>query len=160
MSAFNPELFLSATVDTPTERRAPLPVENPESPDKCYLAVIKDVKPRTWEGKTEKSAGKSGIAMDVELTITVLSTLQTSLGLPPELTLRDSIMLDLTPTGLIDNAKGRNGRMRLYRDAVNMNNPGDSFSFLKMLGRPVKVKIEHEVYNDNPQERVKTVLRP
>lgn len=158
-SAFNPEAFLAATIDAPSEKRDPLPVHNPDSPDGCYIAAVKEVKSRVWEGKTEKSAGKSGIAFDVTLELDVPQSLQGGQGTAKRI-LSDSIMLDLTEAGQIDNGKGKNNRLRMYREALNLNNPGDSFSALKMVGRPIKFKIEHELYNDAIQERVKQVLRP
>lgn len=158
-SAFDPNAFLSATMDAPLEKRDPLPVSNPVSGDGCYFATVKEVKSRVWEGKTEKTMGKSGIAFDVTLEVEVPEPLKASQGTDKRI-LSDSIMLDLTEAGQIDNGKGKNGRLRMYREAVNLNNPGDSFNALKMAGRPLKLKLEHRPYNDTIQEDVKQVLRP
>lgn len=155
---FNPEQYLSASMETPLERREPLPTTAPESSDGCYFATVKEVKSRVWEGKTEKSAGKSGIAWDISLEIDVPTSLRGTIGME-KLTIRDGLMLDLTDNGLIDSGKGKNGRLRMYREALDLNKPGDSFSALKMVGRPLKVKIEHRPYNDTIQEDVKQVLK-
>lgn len=158
-SAFNPEAFLSTNMDKPLEKRDALPTSNPEASDGCYIGVVRDVKSRVWEGKTEKTAGRSGVAVDVTLDVDVPASLQTTQG-GPKRVLSDSIMLDLTEAGQIDSGKGKNSRLRMYREATNLNNPGDSFSFLKMVGRPIKFKLEHEMWNDTVQERIKQVLRP
>lgn len=156
-SLFDPQSFMDATIDAPTVRRPPLPIENPATPDHLYLAVIGEPKPRTWQGKADPS--KSGVAFDVPLLIDVPQQLQESHKLPPQVTLSDSIMLDLTDQGAIDNAPGKNRRLRVYRDATDLNKPGDVFSFRKLQGRIVKVKIDHELYQGDIMDRVGTVLK-
>lgn len=150
ISAFDPQSFLDATLEAPTERRNPLPVGD-------YHAVIGEVAARAWQGR--KDTTKSGIAWDVPLTVDIPAALQSALELPPTLTLKASIMLDLTDSGSIDNSKGKNGHLRMYRDALDLNKPGDSFSARKMQGRVVVVKITHELYEGNIQERVGAVAR-
>lgn len=150
MSAFNPQAFLDASIDTPLERRAPLPVDD-------YRGVIGEVTAREWHSEKH---GTSGIAWDFPITIEVPAPLQEALGLPPTLTIKDGIMLDLTPTSAIDVSKGKNGRLRMYREAVDMNKPGDSFSARKLQGQVVTVRIKHEEYQGNIQERVASVARP
>jgi len=143
-SQFSPETFLDMTIDAPLERREPLPVDD-------YTAVIGDVKARTWT--SSKDPSKTGIAWDVPLTIDVPAELQSSLGLPATLQLKDSIMIDLTENGTIDTSKGKNGRLRMYREATNLNKPGDSFSARKLTGCVIKVKVTHELYQGNIMER-------
>lgn len=157
MSQFDPNSFLDATLSEPTERRDPLPVENPATTDKMYTALVGEIKARAWQGREDPT--KSGIAWDVPLEVQVPSQLQQEKGLPPTITVRDSIMLDLTPGGTIDNAKGKNNRLRMYRDAVDLNKPGDKFSARLMQSKVVKIKINHEVYQGNPQERVGAVMK-
>ena len=149
VSSFDPSLFLDATLDTPTERRNPLPVDE-------YVAVIGEISSRTW---ASKDGSKSGIALDVPLLIETPAALQSDLNLPANLTVRDSIMLDLTPAGGIDNSQGKNSRLRLYREACDMNKPGDVFAPRKMQGTAVKVRIRHEPYQDMIQEKVAAVSR-
>src|SRR5574341_1180790 len=121
MSQFDPQAFLDATIDAPLERRAPLSVQD-------YRAVLGELTSRAW---TYKDGSKSGIAWDVPAALEVPAELQAALSLPPTITLKDSIMLDLTATGAIDVSKGKNNRLRMYREAVDMNKPGDSFSARK-----------------------------
>lgn len=153
-SAFDPQAFLDATIDTPNEKRPPLPVENPASPDGLYTAIIGEVKMNSGE-----KDGKVWLQAAVPLTIDVPGQLQDALHLRPQLTLTDRVFIDLTPQGTIDGAPGANRRQRLYRDATNLNNPGDKFSWRMLQGKVVKVKVSHELYNDAIQERVANVLR-
>ncbi len=151
VSMFDPAAFLEATLDAPTERRPPLPV------DRDYTALIGEVKSRVWTKRDDPS--KNGIAWDIPLTIEVPADMQNDFGLPPTITLTDGIFIDVTPQGTIDNAPGRNSGLRRYREATNMNNPGDSFSARKMQGVPVKVKIKHELYMEQIQERIAGVAK-
>lgn len=156
MSQFDPQTFLDATIDAPLEARGRLPVENPETADKLYVGVIGEITARPWQGKVDPS--KSGIAWDVPITLQVPGSLQDSVG-KAELVIKDSIMLDLTPNGTIDTAKGRNNGLRFYREATDLNKAGDSFSARKMQGKVIKVKIAHETYNGMIMERINGVLR-
>lgn len=151
MSMFDPSTFLDATLEAPTEKRPPLPVGD-------YTAIVGEVKARAWQGRTDPT--KSGIAWDIPLTIEIPAEVQAQLGLQqPTITLQDSIMLDLTEGGTIDNSPGKNRRLRVYREAVDLNKSGDSFSARKMQGKVVKVKISHDVYEGSPVEKIAGVAR-
>lgn len=156
-SQFDPALFLDATLDQPTEKRPPLPVECPGVSDGLYTAIIGEIAARAWQGK--KDPTKSGIAWDVPLLIEVPQQLQEALKLQPQLTLRDSIMVDLNEQGMIDNSPGKNRRLRIYREATDLNKPGDVFSARKMQSKVIKVKLSHELYEGQPVERIDNVLR-
>ena len=95
--------------------------------------------------------------MVIPLRIQVPAAVQ-ALGIPPELTLTDRVFLDLTPTGAIDNGKGKNRGQRAYRDATDNNKAGQAFSWRMVQGKVVKVKVSHELYNEQIQERVAAVL--
>ena len=151
-SIFDPTALLDATIDTPMEKRPPLPVGD-------YTAVIGDITGRTFQGK--KDPTKTYTAWDVNLTLQIPFEIQQQLGLATgEMKTSDSIMLDLTPQGTIDNTPGKNGRLRMYREAVDMNKPGDSFSARKMQGQVVLVRVEHEEYNGEIRDKVAKVARP
>lgn len=158
-SQFSPEAFLDATMDTPLERRQPLPVENPERPDGFYPAMVKDVKVRTWESKNPDAKKKAGIAWDVICTITIPMAFQESLKLPAELTMTDGIMLDTTDAGLIDGSPGANRRLRAWREALNMNQAGQKFSGRMMIGQPVLIKVRHEEYQGDIQDKIDRPVR-
>jgi hypothetical protein len=143
-------LFLDTTLDAPTEKREPLPIGD-------YTAVIGEVASRVWTGKADPT--KSGVALDIPLIIDVPAELQVSMGLPPTLNLKDSVMLDLTESGMIDNGKGKNRALRNYREATNMNKPGDVFSPRKLQGQVITIKVTHEIWQDAPVERVSGVSK-
>lgn len=151
MQAFDPQAFLDATLTEPTEKRPPLPVGD-------YIAQIGEVSARAWQGRTDPT--KSGIAWDIPLEIQVPPDVQSALKLSQAvIKLKDSLMLDLTESGTIDNAPGKNRRLRAYREALDMNKPGDTFSARRMNGGIVKVKISHELYEGQPVERIDGVIK-
>lgn len=150
ISAFNPESFLDANLTEPTEKRKPLPVGD-------YTAVVGTVTARTWQGRAD--ASKCGIAWDIPLTIDVPAEVQAELGMDNStLNFKDSIMIDLTENGTIDNGPGKNRRLRAYREATDMNKPGDVFSARKMEGKIVRVKIIHDMWEGQPIEKISGVV--
>ena len=54
---------------------------------------------------------------------------------------------------------GRNGGLRRYREACDLNKVGDTFSAAKMQGRLIKVKLTHELYQGEIQERIGGVAK-
>lgn len=156
-SAFDPNVFLDAQTTEVNEKRPPLPAENPAADDGLYLAVIGEIK--TASGQIEKGerAGQPWVSMLVPLRIQVPSEVQ-ALGINPELTLTDRVFLDLTPQGTLDNSKGKNRAQRAYREACDMNKLGETFAWRMLQGRTVKVKLSHELYEGNIQERVSGVF--
>ena len=147
-SAFDPAAFLNATIDTQDEKRDPLPTMNPEDPNGLYTAIIGSV-----DAKGGEKDGKPWLQMVVPLRIQVPAALQAQIG-RPEVTITDRAFIDLTESGAIDNGKGRNARRRMYREATGQNAPGQAWAPRMLEGRPVKVQIKHEMYNDAVQERV------
>lgn len=158
-SAFDPNAFLDAQQTEVNEKRPPLPVENPASPDGLYLAVIQEITTKTGTINKGDRAGQTWLQMAVPLKIDVPQQLQEALKLPPQVTITDGVFMDLTPQNTIDNSPGKNRQQRLYREALDMNKPGDVWSWRKAVGQIVKVKITHEMYNNEPQERIGGVYK-
>lgn len=158
-SAFDPQQFLDAQVSEVNEKRPPLPEHAPDSSDGLYTAVIGEITPKTGTVQNGPRAGQSWVAMNVQLKVAIPQQLQDELKLQPELTLTDSAFLDTTPEGGLDNSPGRNRKQRQYREACDLNKAGDVFSWRKLTGQAVKIKIKHEMYEGNPQERVDMVLK-
>ena len=157
-SAFDPQAFLDAQTTEAASRRMPLPIENPVAGDGLYTGVIGEPSLRPWQGK--KDPTKSGLALDFTVTIDVPQALQDALKCGPQVSLRESIMLDMTPDGKgLDWGPGKNRRAGIYREATGLNVAGQPFSFRMLQGRPVKVKIAHEVYNGDILDKVATVLK-
>ena len=153
VSAFDPQSFLDAQISEPTVKRPPIPAGD-------YTAVIGEIKARVWQGR--KDPTMSGIAWDVPLAIEIPAAVQAALGVEFKdgiLTKTDSIMIDTTPQGTIDNSVGKNGQLRRYRDACDMNKSGDVFSARKMQGIPVLVKIKHGEWNGEVTEEIAGVAK-
>ena len=158
-SAFDPNLFLDATVSETNERRPPLPAENPFSPDGTYISVMGE--PTTDTGVIGKGdrTGEPWLSIAVPHRIEVPQQLQDSLKLQPVVQITDRVFIDLTPQKTIDNSPGRNRRQRLYREALDLNKPGDVWNWRKVQGQAIKIKVEHEMYNGEAQDRIGALLR-
>jgi hypothetical protein len=152
-STFDPALFLDATVAEPTVRRPPLPA------GREIVGVIQEVKSRSWRGKEDPTKGGIAIDVPVKLDLTAYPDLVQLVGGLTELTLSDSIMLDVTPQGGIDNAPGKNNKLRRYREALDLNKPGDTFSFRMMQGRMIKVKIGHRIVDGETYDQIDAVVK-
>lgn len=150
MSNFDPSTFLDATITEASTKRSPLPA------GRDFTAIVGEVKARTWQGKADPT--KSGIVMDVPLEIDLSAYPDVQIG-ASKVTLTDGIMLDLTESGMIDTSPGKNGKLRRYREALNMNKPGEPFSFRAMQGRTIKVKISHRTYEGDIFDQVESVAK-
>ena len=149
-SIFDPNALLDATLDQPSVRRPPLPVGD-------YTAVVGEVSAQPWQSK---DGAKSGVKWNVPLTIQVPMEVQQSLGIEqPTVTLTHGLMLDLTAQGGLDNSPGKNRGIRQYREALDMNKPGDSFSARKMQGQVVLVKVTHREYQGEIMEDIGGVAK-
>ena len=156
-SVFDPNTFLDAQITETNEKRPPIPAENPASDDGLYLAVVGEISTATGTiGKGERT-GQPWVSMLVPLRVQVPAEVQ-SMGLPPELTLTDRVFLDLTPQGGLDNSKGKNRQQRSYREATGLNKSGESFAWRMLQGRTLRVRVTHELYEGNIQERISGVF--
>jgi hypothetical protein len=156
-SAFDPSVFLDAQVNEVNEKRPPLPVENPDDANGLYTAVIGEIKADSGIVGKGDNAGKPWVSMIIPLRIQVPPVVQ-ALGVPAEITLTDRAFLDLTPTGGLDNSKGKNRRQKDYRDATGTNVAGVPFAWRQLQSKVVKVKVNHELYQDQIQERPGLIL--
>lgn len=148
---FDPMQFVDMEITAPLVRRPPLPVQD-------YVAIIGEVTCVPWQGKTDTT--KSGLRYVVPLNVQVPPEIKAELNLSSDtIKLTDSIMLDLNESGGIDTGPGKNTALRKYRDALDMNKPGEPFSARRMQGQPVLVKIGHEMYQGEVQERIEGVAK-
>lgn len=146
-SVFDATAFLDVTTTDANVKRPPITEGD-------YKATIGEIK--TASGNRED--GTPWIQMLIPLEIEVPLDQQSRLG-QPSITLTDRVFLDLTEQGLLDNSVGKNRGQRLYRDATDTNKPGEPFSWRMLQGRMVKVKIKHEMYEGEVQERIKGVAK-
>ena len=160
ISNFDPSVFLDATTTDAATRRPPLPVGD-------YIGTVGEPKSRAWESKKPDAKVKSGVAIDVPVTIDVQSILsrlshedQKIFKDVKEVTITAGIMIDLNDSGMIDWGVGRNGSMRRWREALDMNKPGEAFSIRMMQGRQVRVKIKHRVYEGEFFDEIDSVSKP
>jgi hypothetical protein len=138
MGAFDPNSFLEQSIDQPLVKRPPIPVGD-------YIGLIGDPDVRDWV--SPKDPTKSGKAVDYPVEIQIPADVVERLNLRnPTLKLKLGIMLDLTPSGGIDQSQGANGGLRKLREALDLNKPGDSFNLRKPVGRTATFKIKHREY--------------
>lgn len=152
-SQFDPQTFLDATITEPSIKRPPLPA------GKDFIGIIGEVKSQPWQGRKDPTQGGFVIKVPIEIDLTAYPDEQKALGGATKVTLTDSVMLDLTDAGAINNAPGRNGKLRRYREALNMNKPGDVFSFRAMQGRPILVKVKHRIYEGDVYDDIDSVAK-
>ena len=147
---FDPAQFLDMESTEALTRRPPLPVGD-------YTATVGEVTCVPW---TSKDQTKSGLKFVVPLTLEVPHSVKTELNLSTDtIRLTDGIMLDTTENGGLDFSPGKNGALRRYREALDMNKAGEVFSARKMQGRMLTVKLTHEIYNGDIQERAGGVAK-
>lgn len=162
MSQFDPASFLDATVTEASVKRKPLPA------GRDFVGVIGEPKSRAWKSNKDPSNPKEGIAIDLPVEFEIAS-------LPPDvqalfansegvvagkIVIMDGIMLDLTANGAIDLAPGKNSKLRRYREATDLNTPGQPFSARMFQGRLVRCKIKHDPYDGEIYDKIDSVAKP
>lgn len=157
-SAFDPQTFLDAQTTEVNTKRPPIPTENPEDSNGLYTALIGEIKTDAGTiGKGER-IGQPWVSMLIPLKLQIPSSIQAQ-GIPQEITLTDRAFLDLTASGAIDNSPGKNRRQKDYREATDLNKPGEPFAWRMLSGRVVKVKVSHELYEGEIVERISQILK-
>jgi hypothetical protein len=82
------------------------------------------------------------------------------LGLDKLPTLRQSIFLDLTPSGALDMGQLKNGDLNRLREAIGLNQDGQQWKFPDFIGRPARIKVVHKPNKEdaeNPFQNVTAV---
>jgi hypothetical protein len=159
IGSFDPAAFLDATTTEALVRRPPLPVGD-------YLGLVGEPKSRSWTSNKPDAKVKAGIAIDLPITIDVASTLHTMTKENQEIfkgvekvVITAGVMLDLNEAKAIDWSVGKNGALRRWREALGLNNPGETFSIRQMQGRQVKVKIKHRIYEGEAYDEIDSVAK-
>lgn len=138
-SQFDPSQFLDAQTTEAGVKRSPIPA------GLVVQGLIKEIKAETWSKKDDPSKNGMKFNVVVEVDLESYPDIKSIVG-ADKVTLNDSIMLDVKPTGEIDWAPGKNGKFRRYREALGLNTPGQPFSARMMEGRTLGVKISHREY--------------
>lgn len=150
MSMFSPEQFLDMQT-TDSNDTVIIPVPPGE-----YIAVIKDIKLRPWQSKSDPS--KAGMALDVQWSIDD-EGVRAVTG-RTEVTVKQGVMLDIREDGQgLDMGKGKNIGLGRLREATNLNTKGQPFAVTMFPGRAARVKVEHRADGDNIYAEVKQVTR-
>lgn len=146
--SFDPNTFLNATFDEQNDTKV-IPVPAGE-----YLALAEKVDVKSWSSKDGSS---SGIKLEIVWDI-LDDNVKALLG-------RDTVkvtqqqMLDLTDTGALDMGKGKNIGLGRIREALDMNTPGQPFSFGMIQGRMAKVIVSHRAVGEDIYAEIKKVAK-
>ncbi len=154
-SVFDPKQFLDATTTEAATRRPPL------TAGQDYLGTLGEPKARNVQGKKDPSKSYTFLDFPVTIDLTLDPKEQKRVG-QDTVNLVYGVSLDTNDTG-IDWSPGKNTGLRLMREALDMNKPGEAFSIRNMQGRQIRVKIKHEEYPEgsrNLQDRIAGVAKP
>lgn len=147
-SLFNPDTFLDTQIEGPLSTK---PVVHPIG---TYQSLIKEVKGRKVQGDKGMMA-----FLDIYHEVDGNQPIDDGTGrMVKEVTNRDkitvvdSVILDLTPGGNLDNREGMNFRLGRYRAALGQNDlpPGTNWSPRMLMGQPVKVEVAHRNDKNDP----------
>ena len=146
--SFDAQSFLSAAITSSNDTKViPCPVGD-------YMGVIEKIQPRQWQSK---DGTQTGIALDV-FWIVEDANVKALLG-RDTVTVKQSIMLDITPQGGLDTSKGKNIGLGRLREAVNKNADGVPFSFEMLPGLSARISVSHRVNGEDVYAEVKSVSR-
>jgi hypothetical protein len=139
--SFDPTTFLNQTLDQANDTKiTPCPVGE-------YLAIAEKVDVKPWSSKDGSSSGlKVNILWEIQ-DENVKALLDRDKILVPQ-----DIMLDLNESGEgLDMGKGKNVGLGRLREALDLNKPGEPFSFSMIQGRPATVAVSHRT-GQNPED--------
>lgn len=135
MSHFDPDAFMAGAVTGSNDTKM-LPV-----PEGEYVAVAEDVTPR-------RSKDGNSTMLDVKWKI-MDGALAAEIG-RDNITVRQTVFLDMTPSGTLDMGKGRNTQLGKLREAVGLNDPMKPFAPAMLRGVQAKVRVTQRPDPNNP----------
>lgn len=142
-STFNPDAFMTTTTtESLSTQLLPWPLN-----DDGYTAAIKSVNIRT---------AKERQILDVVWT-TDDEAVKKATGLP-EPTVRQSIFLDLTDSGVLDVSKGKNIQLGRLREALGQNKAGKPWAPAQLIGAVAKLIVSHRMDGETTYTDVKSVV--
>ena len=146
---FDPNAFLEQVVaEVGSTEATPIPAGE-------YLAFIDKKELTTWQKKDDPSV--SGLKLKITWVLED-QAVRDLLGRDKVIVMQD-IMLDLTDSGGLDMGKGRNVGLGRLREALDLNTPGQPFSFSMIAGRVAKVNVSHRIDGENIYAEVKGVAK-
>ncbi len=153
MSTFDPATFLDSVTTESYVKAPPLPSGD-------YTAIIKDITSREWVSKKPDAKIKSGVALDIVLTLELPPDVRDAMNSDATtITLTDSVMLNLNSSGGIDFSPGKNRHLGSYRDATDTNNAGEEFRARLLIGKVLLVKTKLEEYQGSFYAKVDKVAK-
>lgn len=156
MSQFDPNSYLDSQTTEQSTRRPPLPA------GREFVGEIKEIKVSAWDtSKKNPENPKSGIRFDIaiEFDLSADPGLVQAQG-TSKVTIVDGVIPDLTENGSIDYAPGKSGKLRRYREALGLNEPGSIFAPRMMQGRMIRAKIKHDPYDGEIYDKIDSVSKP
>ena len=139
MSAFSADAFMNQEFDQANDTKTT------PCPEGDFLGLAEKVDLRSWVSKKDPSM--SGVTLDIAWIIEDENVKQ-ELG-RDKVTVRQGIMLDLTPEGNLDMGKGRNVQLGKLREALGLNIAGQPFSFNMIPGKMARVAVKQDPPDDN-----------
>ena len=139
--SFDPSTFLNAEYNETNDTKVtPCPVGE-------YPAIAEKVDVQTWQKKDGSASGlKLNILWDVQD-----ENVRALLG-RDKIIVPQQIMLDLNESGTgLDMGKGKNVSLGRLREALDLNKPGEPFSFGMLQGRMATVIVSHRP-GENPED--------
>jgi len=146
--SFDPNTFLNTSYTDANDTKV-IPVPAGE-----YQALAEKVDIKPWSSRDGSSSGvKLEIVWDI-----LDDNVKALLG-------RDTVkvtqqqMLDLTETGAMDFSKGKNIGLGRIREALDLNKPGEPFSFGAIQGRLAKVLVSHRINGEDVYAEIKKIAK-
>lgn len=146
-SAFNVDAFASGTFEGRGDTRR-VRVEPKEYPAQVV---------GPWGDKTKLRQEQGYLILDVVWQPDDEEQRQ-KLGLDKLPTVRQSIFLDLTPSGQLDLGQLKNGDLNRLREALGLNQDGQSWKFPDFVGRPARIKVAHKPNKDDAENPYQNVV--
>lgn len=144
----NADEFLNMAVEGSSSTELPIPEPGE------YRAVVTEVGARTFTFKKGDRAGSEGMSLDVTWQIDD-EAVKEALGYQPKI--RQSVLLDLTPSGGLDMGKGKNVTLGRLRDALGQNQDGRPWAPNMLNGQVAVVNLQHRIDGDKVYADIKGV---
>lgn len=154
MSNFDPTAFLDATTTEAATKRPPL------AQGRDFIAVIGEPKIRKAAGKKDPTKEYTFVDFPLDIDLTAYPDEMQRLGGVTKVSITDGGSLDFNDAGMLDWAPGKNGKLRRYREATDLNTPGQPFSIRMLQGRLVTVKIGHREYQGDIFDEAAAISAP
>ena len=147
--SFDPATFLNTEVSEALDTKVvPCPVGE-------YLSLADKIDVKTW---STKDGSKSGVKLEILWDIQD-ENVKALLG-RDKVVVQQTVMLDTTEAGTLDLGKGKNIGLGRLREALDLNVPGQAFSFPMITGRLATTIVSHRVDGEDIYAEIRKVAKP